>query len=323
MFQTIIGIDVSKHTLDVVMLRPKGQWHKVIDNSPQGHQWLQNWIIRTKQGTIHACLEATGQYGEPVAEYLYAQGHQISVVNPARIKRYGESKLHRNKTDKADAALIAEFCSKEKPALWMPSPPAQKHLRCLVRYLADLESMCRQEQNRLASGLQDEFVIHELETHIAYMQQRRTVIREAIQQQVETHTDLKKQQDLLVSIPGIGKFTAARLLAELVDISAFENAPQLAAFAGLNPKGKRSGTSVYRKTHVSKEGRPFLRSILYMPGIVARRHNPIVHTFCDRLAAHNLPKKAVISAAMRKLLHIVYGVLKRNQPFDPNYLSTA
>src|SRR3990172_13233669 len=185
MFQTIIGIDVSKHTLDVVMLRPKGQWHKVIDNSPQGHQWLQNWIIRTKQGTIHACLEATGQYGEPVAEYLYAQGHQISVVNPARIKRYGESKLHRNKTDKADAALIAEFCSKEKPALWTPQPAFRKHLRWLVRYLADLASMYQQERNRFLSGVRDEFVLNALEAHMGYIRQQCDAVRQAIQQHIE------------------------------------------------------------------------------------------------------------------------------------------
>lgn len=323
MLQTIIGIDVSKQTLDVVMLQPKGQRHKVMDNTPQGHQQLQNWVVAMKQSSIHACLEATGQYGEAVAEFLYSQGHQVSVVNPARIKRYGESKLHRNKTDKADAALIAEFCSKEKPALWTPPPADRRHLRSLVRYLADLESMYRQEKNRLLSGTRDEFVIHELETHVAYMEQRRDAIRKAMQQQVEASIDLKAQQDLLVSIPGIGKFTAARLLAELGDISMFEDAPQMAAFAGLNPKGKRSGSSVHRKTRISKEGRPFLRSILYMPGLVARRHNPIVRVFCDRLESQKLPKKAVITAAMRKLIHIVYGVLKHNRPFDPNYLSAA
>ncbi len=321
MLQTVIGIDVSKQTLDVVMLHSRGNWHKVLDNNTHGYQQLQNWLNQQKVGVVHACLEATGQYGEPVAEFLYAQGHQISVVNPARIKRYGESKLHRNKTDKADAALIAEFCSKEKPGPWTPSPLPQKHLRCLVRYLADLDSMCRQEQNRLLSGVRDDFVLKELEDHVAYMQSCRTAIREAIQQHVETTAELKKQQDLLASIPGIGKFTAARLIAELGDVSAFEDASQMAAFAGLNPKGKRSGSSVYKKTRISKEGRPFLRSILYMPAIVARRHNPIVRVFCDRLENRMSSKKAITGAAMHKLLHLIYGVLKHGRPFDPNYLS--
>ena len=322
MLQTIIGIDVSKQTLDVVMLHPLGQWHKVMDNSAHGYQQLQRWFNQQKVGSIHACLEATGQYGEGVAEFLYDQGHQVSVVNPARIKHYGESKLHRNKTDKADAALIAEFCSKEKPASWAPAPTSRKHLRSLVRYLADLDHMCRQEQNRLLSGVRDEFVLKELETHVTYMQQRSVAIREAIQQHVEETPELKYQQDLLVSIPGIGKFTAARLIAELGDISAFENAPQMAAFAGLNPKGKRSGSSVHKKTRISKEGRPFLRTILYMPAIVARQHNPIIRVFCDRLQEQNLPKMAVTVAAMRKLIHLVYGVLKHRQPFDPNYLAS-
>lgn len=323
MLQTVIGIDVSKRTLDIVVLQDGKNWHRVIDNSAHGYQELQSWIKQKKLGRVHACLEATGQYGEEVAEFLYTQGHQVSVVNPARIKRYGESKLHRNKTDKADAALIAEFCSKENPAEWQPSPAARQHLRYLVRYLADLESMCRQEQNRLASGVRDEFVLRELEGHVEYMKQRCTTIRQAIQHHVETTAELKTQQELLVSIPGIAEFTAVRLMAELGEVTAFENAPQMAAYAGLNPKGKRSGSSVHKKTRISKEGRPFLRSILFMPAVVARQHNPIIRVFCDRLEEQKLPKMAVTVAAMRKLLHLAYGILKHNRPFDANYLSAT
>ena len=322
MLQTIIGIDVSKNTLDVVMLHPRGKWHKVIDNCAHGYQQLQNWFDQQKVDSVHACLEATGQYGEGVAEFLYHQGYQVSVVNPTRIKRYGESKLHRNKTDKADAALIAEFCSKEKPALWTPQPAFRKHLRWLVRYLADLASMYQQERNRFLSGVRDEFVLNALEAHMGYIRQQCDAVRQAIQQHIEATPELKKQQELLVSIIGIAELSAARLMAELGDIFAFENAPQLAAFAGLNPKGKSSGTSVFKKPRVSKEGRAFLRSILYMPAIVARRHNPIVRAFCDRLEERNLPKKAITIAAMHKLIHIVYGVLKHQQPFDPFYLAS-
>ena len=122
MDQNKLGIDVSKDNLDVVLWDEQGGKHQIFSNSPEGFVRLAHWLISQKAGLVHACLEATGQYGEGVAEYLYAAGHKVSVVNPLRIKRYGESKLHRNKTDKADASLIAEFCLKENPPLWQPLP---------------------------------------------------------------------------------------------------------------------------------------------------------------------------------------------------------
>lgn len=121
------------------------------------------------------------------------------------------------------------------------------------------------------------------------------------------------------SIPGIGKLTASRLLAEIGDISVFQGAPQLAAYAGLNPKGFHSGSSVHKKTRISKQGRAQLRSCLYMPAIVAMSHNPIIQAHSARLASRQLAKMAIVAAAMRKLLHLAYGVLKHQMPFDPNF----
>lgn len=321
MTQTYVGIDVSKETLEVVIRIDGQNRHKVFDNIPYGFVRLNEWITRQKRGVVHVCLESTGRYGEGIAEFLFEQGHKVSVVNPARIKHYGESKLHRNKADKADADLISEFCEKEQPNLWSPPPAYLKHLRDLVRYLDDLEKIQRQERNRLVSGLQDELVLAELTAHINYLKQRMKFLHSAIEEHIRTTPELKQQSDLLISIPGIGKLTAARLLAEIGDISNFDDAPQLAAFAGLNPKGFRSGTSVHKKTRISKEGRPFLRYILYMPSLVAWKWNPIIHSFCSRLEVNGLPKKAIVVAAMRKLLHIAFGVLKHQKPFDPNFLA--
>ncbi len=317
--QSVLGIDVSKDSLDVVLVRGERCEHKVFSNSEVGHKRVHTWLIAQQAGQVHACLEATGQYGEEVTEHLYQCGHQVSVVNPARIKRYGESKLHRNKTDKADAALIAEFCQKEKPPLWAPLPACVKHLRALVRRLEDLQSAYQQERNRLCSGERNAWVLDDLQAHLDYLSQRIGDARQAIQQHIEQNPELNSQQKLLISIPGIGKLTAARLLAEIGDISAFEGAPQLAAYAGLNPRGSRSGSSVFKKTHISKQGRAFLRKLLYMPAIVARKHNPVIRQFCGRLSERRLPQMAIVAAAMRKLLHIVFGVLKHQLPFDPDF----
>jgi transposase len=314
-----LGIDVSKDSLDVVLINGSQQLHKVFSNHAVGHKHLHNWLVAQHVGQLHICLEATGQYGDEVAEFLFQRGYRVSVVNPARIKRYGESKLHRNKTDKADAALIAEFCQRENPPLWKPLSTEVKHLRALVRRLEDLQSAYQQERNRSLCGEKDAWVMDDLQIHLSYLQERIRAARQAIQQHIDQHPNLSSQQALLISIPGIGKLTAARLLAEIGDIAAFEDAPQLAAYAGLNPKGFRSGSSVHKKTRISKEGRAFLRYILYMPAVVARKHNPVIMEFCKRLSDRRLAEMAIVVAAMRKLLHIVFGVLKNNAPFDPDY----
>jgi len=320
MIQSVVGIDVSKDMLDVVLLKEETNTYASFTNNPVGFGKLARWLISQGAGQVHACLEATGQYGDGVAEYLYQAGHAVSVVNPARIKRYGDSKLHRNKTDKADAALIAEFCRKEHPALWAPLPAYLKQLRQMVRRLEDLQSNYQQERNRLSSGVSDTWVVEDIQGHLKELSKRIKALQKAIFQVIADTAELKEQFDLLLTIPGIGKLTAARLLAEMGDIACFEDAPQLAAYAGLNPKGFRSGSSVHKKTRISKEGRALLRRILYMPAIVACKYNPIIHAFCDRLTQHGLPKMAIVAAAMRKLLHLVFGILKHKQPFDPNYL---
>lgn len=317
--QSILGIDVSKDTLDAILLIENRNYHKVISNDHKGYLFLEKWLKGHRAGQVHACLEATGQYGEGVAEYLWEQNHLVSVINPARIKRYGQSKLHRNKTDKADAALIAEFCLKEKPGEWEPLSPEIKHLRALIRRLRALKANLHQENNRLKCCEKDNWVNNDLTIHIEFLHERIKAVEKEIQILVNQTRSLKSQQDLLTSIPGIGDLTASTLLAEIGDFSAFESAPQLAAYAGLNPKGHRSGSSVYKKSRVSKEGRSELRSCLYMPALVALNHNPVVQALAERLRETNHHRMEIVVAAMKKLLHLAYGVIKNRSPFDPSY----
>lgn len=317
--QNVLGIDVSKDTLDVVLKTERGAFHKVIKNTSRGYQSLERWLKTLRAEQVHACLEATGQYGEAVAEYLFERSHQVSVVNPARIKRYGESKLHRNKTDKADAALIAEFCQKETPALWQPLSPEIKHLRSLIRHLADLKSNRQQENNRLKSGEVDTWVKQDLQAHMDYLEERIKATNKEIKDIIKKTPGIKSQHKLLTSIPGIGHLTASTLLAELGDISTFDGPRQIVAYAGLNPQGHNSGSSVHKKTRISKQGRAELRCCLYMPAIVALNHNPVVIDLNNRMAMRGSHKMEIVVASMRKLLHIAYGVLKNQLPFDPHY----
>ena len=175
------------------------------------------------------------------------------------------------------------------------------------------------ERNRLKSGVDTAFVLDQISQHITYIQQQINDLEKMIGDLINQNTKMKHQYDLLLTIPGIGFQTAVRLLAEIKDISAFNSAAQLAAYAGVTPKHYCSGTSVNRKSLMSKTGNANLRKALFMPAIVAKRCNPTIRVFCERLIANGKPPKVAVGAAMKKMLHIVYGVLKSGQPFDPNY----
>lgn len=316
-----LGIDVSKAWLDVLLLRatlPVEKGH--FDNSQQGFRQLQHFLKKRKVKTLHACLEATGYYGAEVALFLHEAGYAVSVVNPARIKAYAESQLNRTKTDAGDAALIADFCRTQQPQLWTPPPFEQQELQALVRHLENLQDMRQQEVNRRQAGIPSETILKTLDDHIAFLDQQIADLLCLIQDHIERHPHLRQQRDLLTSIPGIGDLTAFKLLAEIVDVHAFDSARQLAAFAGLTPRERRSGSSVHGRSRLSKRGSPRLRNALYFPAIVAQRHNPILRVFAQRLLAAGKSKMQVVAAVMRKLLHLVFGILKSRQPFDPHFL---
>lgn len=321
MEQRVLGIDVAKETLDIALSDGIHLNHGQFANTQKGHEQLEQWLRKQSDSSVHVCLEATGQYGEGVSEFLFAHGFTVSVVNPARIKHYGNSKLRRNKTDKADAQLIAEYCLREKPAIWTPPPASFKDLQVLVRHLEDLQAAKLQESNRLQSGVHTSFVVNSLASLCEFLDEQITQTKKAIQDHVNQHEELKQMQTLLVTIPGIGKLTAAKLLGEIRNILDFQSARQLAAYAGLTPRNFLSGTSVHKKSRLSKTGNANLRKALFMPAIVATKYNPIVHTFCARLSQTGLKPMEVLGAAMRKLLHLVFGILKTGRPFDPNYLN--
>jgi transposase len=314
-----VGIDVSKASLDIGLLDGAKREHAKFSNDSQG--WAKLAQFLKKRRAEQVCLEATGSYGEGVAEFLYAAGYRVSVVNPARIKGYAESQLSRNKTDKLDAYLIADFCRTQQPDAWSPPPEEIRQLLALVRHLADLEQALSQCTNRLAVTNDAPTVQAHLTTQRDLLTQQIAQTKQAISDHLDHHPDLKRPRDLLTSIPGIADLTAGKLLAEFRAISDFTDVRQLVAFAGLNPRLHTSGSSVHQAPHISKCGRPSLRAALYMPAIVAKRHNPILAAFAKRLQARGLSGKPLIVAIMRKLLHLVYGVLKSGKPFDPNFLA--
>ena len=317
---SVLGIDVSKSGLDVCLLRPdQAVFHASFANSDTGFKKLADWLKKHKAGKVHACMEATSIYAWDVASFLEVRQHRVSVVNPARIKAYARSQLQRNKTDKLDAQVIADFCRTQSPPLWTPPTEAEKRLLALLRHHDDLTEMLQQTRNRLDTA-REATVRSQLQAQIDLLHQHLREVLTQIDQHFDQHPDLKQRRDLLTSIPGLGKLTAGKLLAEIPDIRHFSDVRQLVAFAGLNPQQRQSGGK-RGYAHISKTGSASLRAALYLPAVVAMQHNPILAAFAQRLRQRGLRGKALVVAVMRKLLHLVFGILKSGQPFDPHHLT--
>ncbi|MEG5038562.1 MULTISPECIES: transposase [unclassified Microcoleus] len=319
MTPTFLGIDISKKDFHVFLLKEeRGSKPKKFTNNTEGFESLNHWLKKQGVEELHACMEATSIYGDALAEFLYEAGYQVSVVNPARIKGFAKSELLRTKTDSVDAALIARFCAAIKPSFWKPTPFEVKELQALLRRLESLTQMYQQEENRLETATVS--VAKLTRAHLEYIKEQQAEIKKMISDHFEQHPHLKQQRELLTSIPGVGEQTAAVLLAEVGRIEDYKNARQLAAYAGLTPCERSSGTSVHGKTRLSCTGNVRLRKALYMPAVVAMRCNPLLKAMTERLLGRGKVKMQVIGALMRKLVHLAFGILKSQKPFDPTYL---
>lgn len=317
MAQSVLGIDIAKNTFYAALFDSQGKAQtKLFANSPEGFDSLRTWLTEQEAEAVPVCLEATGAYGYPVAVFLHAAGHKVSIINPAAIAAFAKSHLSRTKTDKADALLIARFYLLYQPPAWTPLHPDLCALQEMVRRVDALERMHRMEANRLEKGTFTAWVQTSIEEHLIYLQTQIQQAKEAIALHLKNSVTLQPQRELLTSIPGIADTAAAQVLAELTDIHRFSSARQVAAYAGLAPRIRQSGTSVRGHASLSKLGSSRLRKALYFPAIVALRFNPAVQEFGQRLREKGKSKMLIIGAAMRKLLHIIYGVLKSGKKFD-------
>jgi transposase len=319
-----LGLDVAKLKFNACLLRADGKLrHRVFPHTPAGFAQLIEWLGRQRVARAHACLEATGTYGDALATYLHEAGHVVSLINPAAIKAYAQSVLSRTKSDRVDASLIARFCAERRPPAWAPPVPELRERQALVRRLNSLVEMRTMEENRLSSGISVEAVrmsVGELIAHLA-AQIKRTEAR--IREHIESHPGLKRQRQLLDSIPGVGETTAAVLMAGVPDFSQYRSARQVAAFAGLVPRERQSGSSVRGRVRLSKTGNSRLRKALYFPAVTALRCSPFFQQWAEGLHARGKSKMAVIGATMRKLIHLASGVLKSGKPFDPEWAQKA
>ena len=320
---SVLGIDVAKAKVDTWLERVTSSEkpiHRCYENSPAGHQQLLGWLATHAVGQLHVCLEATGTYSDALALCLHQAGYRVSLVNPLRIKRYGESELRRIKTDKSDAALIARFCLTQRPDPWTPLSPERQELQDLVRSLQDVKQMAQQQSSRHTSGPHTPTVTAATTRILRCLHEEQTALEHQIVHHILAHKSLAADYGLLLSIVSIGPKTAAVLLVELGDIRRFANVRDLVAYVGLCPRLCSSGSSLHGPTPLTKRGNAVVRRALYFPAMNAVRFNPCLKPFYSRLLGKGKPKMVALSAVMRKLLHLAYGVLLSGQPFDPSHV---
>lgn len=309
-----VGIDISKLKFDAQMLINDKSHHRVFENNLSGCKAFLAWINKYSQDAW-VCMESTGHYSELLADFLHTQKIKVSVVNPFQIKHFAKAKLNRNKNDKLDAKTIREFGAVMRPALYVPRPARQKQAREHVQLLDSLKKQRTQLKNQLES-ISSKSIKKEIHAIINALSKRIDKLEKQLVQLVKEDEVFFHAVELLKSIQGLGFISAISLLAYLPDITYFKNAKQLAAFIGVSPRQRESGQFV-GKTCLSKFGNSRLRAVLYMPALTLKKASSFFYPFVQRLERNGLKPKAIVGALMRKLVHIIFGVLKSNRPFDP------
>ena len=318
----ILGIDISKDKFDVCLraAASEGARHAAtFPNHAKGFKALNTWLAKLAGGQLHACLEATSRYGDALALHLHQHGHTVSVVNPRRTRHYADSRLVRTRNDTLDAALIADFCASQNPRPWEPVTQGKRQLQDFVRTRGFFLNQKLQCGNRLETA--DPISAGHLRQHVRQLDATLGKLEAQIKDLLQTQPDPARQVGLADSISGVGWLTAAVAVAELPPIERLEHAGQAAALAGLDPRKKTSGASVHTAPRLSRMGSRLLRQTLCMAALTALRHNPVIRALGERLQAKGKGGKRAVVAAMRKLVRLIYGVLKQGRPFDPNWVN--
>jgi transposase len=322
-----IGIDVAKAKLDCSLLLDAASGKrraKTVANSKNGVSDLLTWCAKQHAANheLHAILEGTGVYHEPAALALVDAGVTVSIVNPAQVKDFGRSLGIRTQNDGVDSLVLARYGALLKPRSWTPPAQEARVLQALLSRREAIAQDLQRERNRQekAEATETPLSIQEsLLDSIVFLEQQLAKLQQDIDDHINKHPTLKADRELLVSIPAVGPQVGNHLLAVMHN-HRFQSAEQLAAYLGLVPVERQSGTSILGRPRLSKAGPARIRAVLYMAAIVGTRHNPHVKALYLRLQQRGKTKMSALGAAMRKLVHLCFGVLKTRQPYQPNYV---
>lgn len=304
-----IGIDVSKETLDVAW-RHADQTHRLSSkNTSEGLAQLLRQL--PPAGHANVVVEATGGYERRVVAALWEAGYPVAVVNPRQVRDFAKALGILAKTDQIDALVLASFGERVQPRILDKSPAQQSELAQLVgrrRQLIDLRTM---ESNRLEQATA-RAACKSIRQLLETLNKQIAKIEAEITSLLESDDDWQAKIQVLSSAPGIGPVAGATLVAELPELGRL-NRQAISALVGVAPFNDDSGT--HRGKRRVMGGRASVRQVLYMAALTARRCNPVIRAFADRLAARGKPAKVVLTACMRKLLVILNTMLHNNTPW--------
>jgi transposase len=322
------GIDVAAKTFTVSWTLERITYAPplTLPQTPDGisalQQQLQALAIPPQQTLI--VLEATGSYWIRLAVALHAEGYVLSVVNPTQVHHWAKSLPRRGKTDTLDARMLTQYAAERQPRPWTPPPDVYHELRQRLTAREGLMAMRQHARNQL-HALQQwpvhvRAALQPLEQMVAELEKQIASLDAAIAQVLRDGA-WAGSAELMQTITGIGPLTTAWVLVLTVNFQLCPTAEAASNYAGLTPLPRESGTSVRGRAQLGREGNVRLRTALYRATINAGRFNPIIKTFYERLRAAGKPRKVARCAAARKLLHLLYGVVTNQRPFDPSYRS--
>lgn len=324
-----VGIDVSKLKLDICLL-PQGingkRKTKSLPNSTQAAQRLVEWLKTQKcpPETVQIIIEPTGIYHEQLLYALYDLGINISLANPARVRNFAQGLDILTKNDDVDAYVLACYGELKQPDLWQAPPDEIRVLNGLLRHrdalLDDILRMNNRLEKATSTPNTSPIILDSLHKVIGQLKEELVRIERLINDHIDKHPGLKNDFKLLTSINGVGSQLGANMLVVLRS-SHFDNAGQVAAYLGVVPIEKKSGSSVRGHARLSKAGSSNIRKKLYMSALTAIRFNVHIKNQYERLLMKGKCKMSALGAAMRKLVHICYGVLKTQKEYDANYVT--
>jgi transposase len=302
-----VGVDVSKHTLDVAFY-PE-QPGSSFANDCQGIASLVASLVPLEPRYV--IVEATGKYEQALVIALAAAGLPVVVINPRQARDFAKALGKLAKTDRIDAAVLARFGDAVRPEIRPIADEQLRQLQELVERRHQLVEMRTSEQNRLAIT-PSVHVRRSLQAVLKLIEKQLCHLDAQIDQRIEACPLWRQTEELLKSVPGVGDQTARTLIAQLPELGACSR-QKISALVGVAPLNRDSGQ--FRGRRIIWGGRRNVRRCLYMATLVATQHNPVIQAHYRKLVDAGKRKKVALVACMRKLLTILNAMLRRRSPW--------
>jgi transposase len=304
-----VGIDVSKNSFDACVL-PSNKFFKLKQDDSGRNEFMSHL---PSPGTCLIAVEATGGYERRLVTDLANAGHRVAVVNPRQVRNFAKGVGILAKTDRIDASVLARFAQDVQPRCLGQTPEKQGELEQLVVRRRQLVTLRIAEKNRTET-ITAKPVRKSLQQTIDHLNKQIRRLDNEILALVQSHDEWRDKANLVQSVPGIGPVAGASLVAELPELGQL-NRQQIASLVGVAPLNRDSGR--FRGQRMIWGGRASVRSVLYMAALTARRCNPVIRAFANRLAAAGKKAKVILTACMRKLLVILNTMVKNKTLWNP------